>query len=159
MNGERNNRVMGRDRDSWSSRRAARRTERMYKLRDPKLRAYDHGVGVLSIDGHIRGHLASVVLTMSFPPGRPWVWSVIVWGDGAKERSFEDYGPGWCTVRELDAGFLDHHGPSVTQERRFLGLRFVSERPGPPTRYDFAWLPAEEAAKKWRELGLVDADF
>lgn len=150
---------MGKDGGTWSSRRAARRAERVYELPDPKLRAYDHGVGILSVGGQTKGYLATVVLTMSFPRGQPWVWSVIVWADGAKERSFEDYGPGWCTVRELDAGFLDHYGPTVTRERRLLGLRFVSQRPGPPTRYDFARLPADEAAKKWGELGLVDADF
>jgi hypothetical protein len=150
---------MGRDRGAWSSKRAARRAENAYQLPESKLRAYDHGVGTLSVDGELKGYLASVVLTMSFPRGQPWVWFVIVWVDGVKERSFETYGPGWWTQRELDAGFLDHYGPTVRWERRFLGRRFVGDRPGLPTRYDFAWLPAEAAAMKWDELGLVDADF
>jgi hypothetical protein len=150
---------MGTDRHTWWSRREARRAERVYKQPDPKLRAYDHGVGILSVDGDIKGYLASVLWTMSFPRGQPWVWSIIVWADGRKERSFEDYGPEWYNLRELDAGFLQHYGPTVTQERRLLGLRFVSQIPGPPTRYDFVRLPADEAAKKWNELGLVDADF
>lgn len=32
-----------------------------YTLPDPELRAYDHGVGTLSVDGELRGYLASVV--------------------------------------------------------------------------------------------------
>jgi hypothetical protein len=66
-------------------------------------------------------------------------------------------GPGWWTVRELDAGRLDHHGPSVT--RRILGKWIVVNTPGPPCLFDFEWLPPAEAAMKWQELGLVDTDF
>lgn len=54
-----------------------------------------------------------------------------------------DYGPKWYTVRELDAGQLDHHDEQVAQ----------------PQMYEFAWLPADQAAIKWRELALTDDDF
>lgn len=128
-----------------------------YTLSDPELRAYDRGLGTLRVDGVLRGHLASVVLKMTFPPNQLWPWFVLVWADGSKERSFEDYGPGWWTVRELDAGRLDHHGPSVT--RRILGKWIVVNTPGPPCLFDFEWLPPAEAAMKWQELGLVDTDF
>lgn len=130
-----------------------------YMLPDPQLRAYDHGLGTLRVDGELMGYLASVVGEMRFPSRQPWPWFVIVWTDGFKERSFEDYGSWWLTVRELDAGYLDHYGPSVRQESRFLGIRSVSEKRGSPCRFEFERLPADEAAQKWIELGLVDSDF
>ncbi len=96
---------------------------------------------------------------MWFPPGRVWPWFVIVWADGTKESSFEDYGPLWLTVRELDAGYLQHYGPSKITEKRFLGMRGLSVTPGAPSRFEFEWLPRAEAEAQWRRLGLVDADF
>lgn len=131
----------------------------VYELPDPELRAYDHGLGTLSVDGQFKGYLASVVTQMTFPSRQPWPWFVVVWADGTKERPFEDYGPGWWTVRELDAGYLDHWGPSVLKERRLLWMRIPYLEAGPSCRYDFARLPAEDAAMKWQELGLTDADF
>ena len=131
------------------------RAERRYDLADPELRAYDHGVGTLSVDGVVEGHLACLVRRIAFPSRSPWPWFVIVWADGTKEPSFEDYGPGWYTVRELDAGFLDHQGPSVVTKGRWS----TTYREGPPRLFDFAWLPRDEAADRWRALGLSDADF
>jgi hypothetical protein len=150
---------MNRRRDRSSVARLDHREPSTYALPDPELRAYDHGVGVLTIAGEVRGYLASVVWRMTFPPRALWPWFVVVWPDGKKERVFEDYGPGWWTVRELDAGFFDHHGPSSWNEKRFLGLRLRSSMPGPPLLFDFGRLSADEAARKWRELGLTDADF
>ena len=44
-----------------------------YTLPDPTLRAYDHGVGTLRIDGEIKGYLASIVGEMRLiGPGEPW---------------------------------------------------------------------------------------
>lgn len=128
-----------------------------YELPDPELRAYDHGVGTLSVDGELRGHLACVVGQLR--GGDPWPWFVIIWADGSKEFAFEDYGPGWYTVRELDAGFLEHCGPSTVKSRRFLGLRYERIDSGEPVVYDFAWLPADVAARRWQELGFRDSDF
>ncbi|MEN0071516.1 MAG: hypothetical protein AAGC63_10945 [Propionicimonas sp.] len=130
-----------------------------YDLPDPDLKAYDHGVGTLRVDGELKGYLASVRLTMTFPARQWWPWFVIVWTDERKERSFEDYGPKWYTVRELDAGSLDHHGPSVPRSKTVLGRSFHYDEDGEPQVYEFAWLPPDEAAAKWRELGLSDDDF
>lgn len=132
---------------------------RIYELPDPLLRAYQHGVGTLSVDGDLVGHLASVVLEMRFPRRQPWVWFVIVWLDGSREFKLEDYGPSWYIVRELDKGYFEHHGPSVTTEKRVFGIPLVSSKPGSPVTFDFAWLPPDIASRRWDELGLVDADF
>jgi hypothetical protein len=136
-----------------------RRPARVYEPIDPQLRAFDHGVGTLTVDGELRGYLASVVGRIVFPGRGLWPWFVIVWLDGTKESPFEDYGPGWYTVRELEAGQLDHFGPSVSVETRILWWKVRGTMPGPPTVYDFAWLPADEAAVKWRDLDLRDSDF
>lgn len=131
-----------------------------YVLPDSQLRAYDHGVGTLTIDGVLKGHLASVVGEIKFPSASPWPWFVIVWTDGTKEPSFEDYGPGWDTVRELEAGVLDHFGPSIRLERRGLfGRRVRYTRNGPRCVFEFARLPRDEVTAMWRELGLADSDF
>ncbi|WP_157803668.1 hypothetical protein [Luteimicrobium subarcticum] len=118
-------------------------------------------MGTLHVGGILMGHLASVVGEITFPGRSPWPWFVIVWADGTKEPAFEDYGPAWYTVRELDAGHLDHHGPSVLLEERRGVFGGVSQRwgPGPPVVFDFAWLPRDEAASMWQVLGLRDADF
>jgi hypothetical protein len=113
-----------------------------YDLPDPDLAAYDHGLGELRVDGELKGHLASLRLTMSFPGRQWWAWFVIVWADGRREHAFEDYGPKWLTVRELDAGYLDHYAPS-----------------GDPQVYEFGWLPSDQSAAKWMELGLTEDDF
>lgn len=128
-----------------------------YELPDPQLRAYDHGLGKLLVDGELKGYLASVLLTLL--DGRPWPWFVVVWADGRKERSFEDYGPAWCTVSELEAGYFDGFGPSVTRTAHFLGRTFESATSGDPQRFDFMRLPPDEASALWLELGLSDEDF
>lgn len=128
-----------------------------YVLPDPELEEYDRGVGTLRLDGVVVGHLASVVGRMT--SGSPWPWFVVVWEDGRKELSFEDYGPAWPTVRELDAGFLELHGPGTTKERKIFGRRVMSSKRGRWKRFEFEWLPRQHAAKKWIELGLEDTDF
>lgn len=131
-----------------------------YELPDPTLRAYDRGVGTLSVGGEVRGYLASVVGEIKFPGRAPWPWFVVVWLDGTKERSFEDYGPDWCTVSELDGGFFDHYEQGTRKERRgWFGRRIKYTEQGEPLRYEFAWLLPDEAAGKWDELGLTDNDF
>ena len=133
---------------------------RVYTPLDPTLRAYHHGVGTLRVNGELRGHLACVVREMGlFKPREPWPWFVVVWSDGTREMEFEDYGPGWWTVRELDDGRFEHYEQGVRKEWRLFGKKIFSDTRGRPCRYDFAWLSVEEAAKKWQELGLVDADF
>lgn len=135
------------------------RQDDSYSLPDPELRAYDHGLGTLSVDGELRGYLGSVVSRMTFPSGGPWPWFRVIWLDGRMESLFEDYGPDWLTVRELDAGKFEYHEPSIDKERRILGLPFRYSQSGDPCVFDFAWLNREEAAAKWDELDLTDEDF
>ncbi|MFC6705474.1 hypothetical protein [Flexivirga alba] len=96
---------------------------------------------------------------MTFPDKGPWPWFRIIWLDGRTEPPFEDYGPGWWTVRELDAGKLDHHGASAVRERRILGKVFRYSVSGDSCEFDFEWLDRDQAAAKWEELGLADDDF
>lgn len=129
------------------------------ELPDPDLAAFDHGLGSLQADGVLKGYLASVRTKLSFPPGQWQLWFVIVWADGSKELPFEDYGPGWYAVRELNAGYLDHFGPSTRWTKSILGYPMHIVDGGEPQKYEFAWLPPDEAAAKWHELGLTDRDF
>ena len=130
-----------------------------YTLPDPQLRAYDHGLGTLSVDGELRGYLASVVSRMAFPSRGLWPWFRVIWLDGRIEPRFEDYGPHWCTVRELDAGRFEYNAPSVDIERRILGVPTRYSVSGDPCVFDFAWLNREEAAAQWDNLGLTDQLF
>jgi len=130
-----------------------------YTPSDLSLHRYDHAIGTLKTDGELRGYLACVVGNMSFPSRAPWLWFAVVWLDGSKKNPFEDYGPAWWTLRELDDGQFEGHGPSRRTEKRLLGWRIRGSIPGPPTTFDFEWLPAERGAVKWNELGLVDSDF
>ena len=130
-----------------------------YVISDSTLHALNRGVGELRFQGELMGHLASIVGEIRFPSAAPWPWYLVIWTDGTRENSFEDYGPGWYTIRELDAGYLDFHEPSTRRETVFLGHRFQRTTPGSDRRYDFAWLPIDEAAQKWLELGLVDSDI
>lgn len=123
------------------------------------MRPFDHGVGTLTVDGELKGYLASVVGRIVLPSRAVWPWFVVVWLDGSKERSFEDYGPVWSTVRNLEAGRFEHYGPSVRGEKRFLWWRLAGSMPGPPTTFVFTWLPTVEARRMWDELGLTDKDF
>ena len=123
------------------------------------MRSYDHRVGVLSVDGEVRGHLACLVHQMTFPSRGPWPWFRVVWVDGRREPVFEDYGPGWWTIRELESGRFESFGPSTPVERRFLGVKFWSFVAGEPIMYDFAWLDREAGTSKWNELGLTEGDF
>ena len=124
---------------------------------DPQLAAYDHGLGTLTSDGELRGYLASYL--GGALPLDPRPWFVVVWNDGTKEKPFDDHGPSWRTVRELDAGYLNHHEQGTRTEGRVLGFRTVTATRGAACRFDFEWLPADAAAQKWTQLGLADSDF
>lgn len=130
-----------------------------YELLDLSLSDYDHGLGELRVEGVLKGYLASVRTEMILPRQKWCVWFVIIWADGSKERPFEDYGPKWLTVRELDAGYFDHFGPTTMTPRPSRFFASFDVQGGEPQVYDFAWLPASEAAAKWQELGLTDDDF
>lgn len=124
---------------------------------EPDLSQYHGGVGVLSIDGNVAGHLAAQVSKIMFPSRSPWLWFIVVWPDGRKERSFDDYGPAWVTARELDAGYLEYYTPSTIRKSRIFKIRY--EQTGIRQRYDFEWLGPAAAATKWEELGLSTEDF
>jgi hypothetical protein len=84
---------------------------------------------------------------------------VVVRPNGDKEPPFEDYGPLWLTVRELDAGYLDHWEPRSRLEGRFLGFRTTTVRRGPAAHYTARRLALRDAEAAWSALGLVDDDF
>jgi len=96
---------------------------------------------------------------MMFPRRAPWLWFLVVWIDGRREFPFEDYGSGWYTLREIDAGFLDYHLPSVTAERRFLWRRIRVDQHGAPQKFELEKLSASVARRRWEELGLSDDQF
>jgi hypothetical protein len=113
---------------------------------DPSIDPFRDGVGELSRDGEIVGHLASSVshFRTLFSPRQLqwWVWLVAVWPDGTRERSIEDYPP-WSYVDDIKHGFIE------CDEWR-------AERRG---RYDFRWLPAAEAAATRASLSIQPSDF
>lgn len=111
---------------------------------DPTLEPFDDGVGVLTRDGHVAGHVATS-LGWFWSPFRPlskqwWVWLIVVWADGAREPSTEDYPP-WTYVSEMQSGYFNWVGES---------------RAG---RYDFAWLPRGEAERTRAVLGIAPQDL
>lgn len=72
---------------------------------------------------------------------QPWVWLVVVWADGTKERAVEDYPP-WTYVREIWDGV------------------FVWERPAPlGGEYTVEWVPDHERDARWQELGITLDNF
>ncbi|WP_345802884.1 hypothetical protein AAIB33_07320 [Microbacterium sp. AZCO] len=119
-------------------------------LRDPEpdasLDAFRGGVAVLTRDGKVEGHVASTVGTF-WSPSRLftrqwWVWFIVVWSNGDREPSFEDYPPDWLTVNDLKAGrFLwndndDHHG-----------------------QYDAECVPHDHREQVLQEMGVSPEDF
>jgi len=131
----------------------------VYEPCDASLRSYHHAVWTLSIDGELHGHLACVVSEMMWPPRAPWLWFLVVWIDGRREPPFEDCGLGWYTLRDIDAGYLEYHLPSMTVEQRFLWARISADQHGAPRRYTVEGFPADLAAHRWDELRLQDDQF
>ncbi|MFJ6652811.1 hypothetical protein ACIQLJ_08460 [Microbacterium sp. NPDC091313] len=113
---------------------------------DPTLDPFDGGVGELSRAGAFAGNVATT-LSWFWSPFSPlrkqwWVWYIIVWADGTRESSTEDYPP-FLTVSEMKDGYLE-----VSSNQ--------GDRAG---MYDFRWLPAEEAAEALLRLGIDESDF
>jgi hypothetical protein len=113
-------------------------------LRDPKpdssLTPFHEGLAVLKHHGEIVGHIATSVGKF-WSPFSPlshqwWVWSVIVWADGTKERAIEDYPP-WSYVKEMQKGKLNWDKKS----------------------FDVKWLSASEANRMIKELNINSEDF
>ena len=117
----------------------------LQRERDPRLDAFDRGCLVLRRRSETVGHVATTLGTY-WSPGRArtihqWVWLVVVWADGEKERPVEDYPP-WTYVREIWDG------------------EFIWPYPGPRSgEYSVEWLPDSEREAKWAELGTTLDDF
>jgi hypothetical protein len=113
--------------------------------RDERLNAFDGGCLVLRRDGEIAGHVATTA-SKFWSPGRPLtvqqqVWFVVVWADGEKEPSFEDYPP-WTTVADIWNGV------------------FVWDSARPHSgEYTAEWLPEGEREARWAALGVTLEDF
>lgn len=111
---------------------------------EPDLAPFNDGIAVLRRDGEVCGWVATSVghfRSICWPLKRQtWVWFVVVWANGDRERSFEDYPP-WTAVLELPEGTFNWDGA------------------GHEGDYQADWLPAEEASATREALGLTDADF
>lgn len=80
---------------------------------------------------------------------QPWVWLVVVWSDGTKEASVEDYAP-WTYVAEMRAGYfewMDGFGRVRGRKHRYVG------------RYEIEWLPRDRALAERERLGVSLKDF
>ena len=112
--------------------------------RDPALDVFKGGCLTLWRDGELAGHVATSLGTF-WSPGRPLtiqqqVWLIVVWPDGEREDSFEDYPP-WGIVTEIQTGtFTWDDGP----------------RGG---TYAATWVPEAESAATWEDLGVSLSDF
>ena len=107
---------------------------------------FRNGLAVMRRDGKIAGHVATSLgsfRSIFTPRRRPWVWFVIVWIDGEKERSFEDYPP-WSYIKEMREGYMD----------------WVPGRPSDRAgRYEIEWTPPDETVRERDRLGVGAEDF
>lgn len=99
-------------------------------------------MGVLTRDGIFAGHIATgrSWFWSPFTPLRQqwWMWYVVIWADGTRERSAEDCPP-WSAVTEMQNGFFEWLGSDSHRGR-----------------YDLHWMEASEATST-RERLAVDA--
>lgn len=135
-----------------------------YTPLDPELTSYDHGLAELRVDGQLRAYLAGRITGRAGFRGRgePRPSFIMVWPDGRKETTEHDYGPGWMTVRELDAGtFTGPVNPARKRQLRIFGLFPITvvEFGGDTIGYDVSWLEPDQAAELWVRLELTDSDF
>ncbi|WP_431784996.1 hypothetical protein [Microbacterium maritypicum] len=112
---------------------------------DPSIDPFVDGLGVLSREGLPAGYVATTVGEF-WSPSRPfrkqwWVWYVVIWPNGTREPSTEDYPP-WSAVAEMRNGYLDVQGAGA--------------RDG---RYDVSLLDADEAVAERMRLGVSTRDF
>jgi len=113
---------------------------------EPDMEQFHDGLAVLR-DGRPAGHVATSLghFTTPFAPRtpKPWVWLVVVWTDGTKEPSVEDYPP-WSYVAEMREGFLDWHDG---HDRERWGC------------YEVQWVTHELALAERERLGIRLRDF
>lgn len=131
-----------------------RRTPRVEPLPEPdfgpEFDLFRNGLAVLLRDGEPVGHVASSLGYFTTRGGRqPWVWLVVVWSDGTKEDSVEDYAP-WTYVAEMRAGYFewtDGFGRVRDRKHSYVG------------RYEIEWLPRDCALAERERLGVSLKDF
>ena len=115
--------------------------------REPDMEPFRDGLALLSRDGQTLGYVATSLGYFRTPlsPRTPqaWVWFVVVWADGTKERAVEDYPP-WTYVTEMGQGYFDWEGGRNR------------DRAG---RYEIQWVDAELAATERERLGIRSEDF
>jgi hypothetical protein len=75
---------------------------------DPRLDPFRDGIAVLRRDGKVAGHVAATIMTFWAPFSlslrrKWWVWFIVVWANGDRERPEEDYPP-WTVVTEILSG-------------------------------------------------------
>ena len=112
---------------------------------DPSVESFRGGVGVLTRDGQVAGHVATT-LGEFWSPGSPlrrqwWVWLIVDWVDGTRERPTEDYPP-WTYVAEMKQGVFEWAGGGAYDGR-----------------YDFAWLSPDKAQSMRDQLDIKPEDF
>lgn len=113
---------------------------------DAALDPFRGGIAVLRRDGELAGHVATQVSTFWAPLSLSlrrqwWVWFIVVWADGDREPSAEDYPP-WTVVGDMLSGRFvwedddAHHG-----------------------EYAVEWLPEEDRQGTLERLGIRPEDF
>jgi len=129
--------------------RKPRPTLRLIKppIPDPTLTPFRSGLGVLWRGETFAGNVATS-LSSFWSPSSPlrmqwWVLYVVIWADGTRERSTEDYPPAWCAVNEMKQGYLE----------------WSSGEPARDGVYRFEWLTSAEAESGWISLGVTLDDF
>jgi hypothetical protein len=113
---------------------------------DPALDPVRGGVAVLRRDGELAGHVATKVTTFwapfSFSLRRQWwVWYIVVWANGERERAEEDYPP-WIVVTEMQSGIFTWDADDLHQGQ-----------------YAVEWLPESEREAVLADLGIAHDDF
>ena len=99
---------------------------------DPRIQRFENGAAVLRSKGQLAGYVLSTVGTF-WSPFRPlrrqwWIWFLVVWADGKRERPVEDYPPDWLTVDELERGQFSGAAQTVTTVNSTPTARVRSER-------------------------------
>jgi hypothetical protein len=113
---------------------------------DPALEPFDGGVAVLKRNGEVAGHVATSLSTF-WSPSRPfslqhWVWYIVVWINGDREPSDEDYPPEWPMVKPMQHGVFEwERGDAHDGE------------------YTVEWLPADERQAALTSLNIEAEDF
>lgn len=111
---------------------------------DPDLDIFDRGVWMVRQGDRHVGHVLSTLghfRSILRPRTRQdWIWALVIWSDGSRERPMEDYPP-WTFVRELLDGFLTWD----------TGIRAGT--------YEVDLLPAEDREAVWASLGVSASLF